>query len=112
MKKKISSIDEYIKSAARESRQILNEIRAEVRRRIPSAIEVISYNMPAFKDEKMFFYFAAFKNHIGIYPPLKDPDLRKKLKPYMNEKGNLAFPLSDKIPIKLIGRIAVALQRE
>ena len=48
----------------------LEQIQAEVEDRVRNAISCISYNMPALKQERTFFYFAAFKKHIGIYPPV------------------------------------------
>ena len=52
--------------------------------------------MPALKLERTFIYFAAFKKHVGIYPPVTvDERLKKELLPYTNEKGNLRFPLSE-----------------
>jgi len=111
-RQKFSSMDEYFLASSKEVRSILKKIRAEVKSRIPTATETISYNIPAFKDSKVFFFFAGFKKHIGVYPPVKDKLLKKKLKPYMNEKGNLAFHLDQDIPIKLIGDIAKALWKQ
>ena len=80
---------------------------------MPDASRCISYKMPAFKQERVFFYFAAFKNHIGVYPPVtKDAALIKELAPYRGEKGNLSFPLGEPLPFELIGRVALALARE
>jgi uncharacterized protein YdhG (YjbR/CyaY superfamily) len=74
---------------------------------VPEAAEVISYRIPAFRQEGIVVYFAAFKNHIGLYPPVRgDPALGKAVAPYAGEKGNLRFPLDQPIPLKLIGRIA------
>jgi uncharacterized protein YdhG (YjbR/CyaY superfamily) len=113
---KFNSIDEYITSAPKNAQSILKKIRKEVKSRIPNATETISYSMPAFRGKtgakKVFFFFAAFKNHIGIYPPLKNKKLKKLLADNMNEKGNLAFPYDQEIPIKLIGDIAVELNKE
>ena len=51
-------------------------------------------------------YFAAFKHHIGFYPPVRgDAALEKAVAPYANEKGNLSFPLDEPIPYPLIARI-------
>ncbi|MBI4985982.1 MAG: hypothetical protein HZC24_11765, partial [Rhodocyclales bacterium] len=69
--------------------------------------------MHAFRGKRIFFYFAAFKKHIGIYPPVsKDAALIGELEPFRGEKGNLAFPLDQPLPAELIGRVAVALHRE
>ena len=111
---KYTSIDSYIESVPREKREILEEIRRIVKAKVPAAVETISYQMPAFKlDSRVFIYFAAFKNHIGIYPPaVGDERLQKVLAPYRGEKGNLKFPLNQPIPFNLIGRVAVVLSRE
>lgn len=72
----------------------------------------MSYNMPAFKRDRVFFYFAAFKKHIGIYPPVRtSAALIRELAPYRGPKGNLSFPLDEPIPIDLIGRVAQELLR-
>ena len=100
------SIDEYIASAAEDVRATLEDIRATVRQAAPEAEELISYRIPAFRLGEILVYFAAFKNHIGFYPPVKgDPKLERDVVRYAGEKGNLRFPLSDPIPLKLIERI-------
>ena len=108
-----SNIDEYIAAAPAGVRRILEDIRQVVIDQVPGATETIGYQMPAFRQCKVFFYFAAFKHHIGVYPPVKgDRDLQKALLPYRGEKGNLKFPLGHPIPYDLIGRVAAALSRE
>ena len=57
-------------------------------------------------------YFAAFKNHIGLYPPVRDPSLKKAAAKYAGEKGNLRFPLDRPIPYGLIARIVKARVKE
>ncbi|MBK6599613.1 MAG: hypothetical protein IPG25_17710 [Proteobacteria bacterium] len=80
---------------------------------VPQAQETISYNLPALKIDRTFFYFAAFKNDVGIYPPVSDDArLKKLLTPYGNEKGNLRFPLDDAMPYDLVARIAAALAKQ
>ena len=76
---------------------------------MPDAVRCIGYQMPAFRMGRIFFYFAAFKNHIGIYPPVRDPALVEELARWRGPKGNLIFPLKEPLPIDLIGRTAVAL---
>jgi uncharacterized protein YdhG (YjbR/CyaY superfamily) len=110
--KSFQSIDEYIESAAPDARPILREIRAVIGKAVPSAQETISYKMPAFKTQRTFVYFAAFKTHIGLYPPVENSSLRKKLTRFANAKGNLNFPLSEPIPYELIGAVAKALAKQ
>src|SRR6185437_9909339 len=103
----------YLASLPPDSRFIIDEIRRIVKARVPAAVETISYKMPAFKLDRVFFFFAAFKTHIGIYPPVKgDSKLQKALLPYRGEKANLRFPMNAPIPYDLIGDVAMALSRE
>lgn len=102
-----TTIDEYIAAAAPEAREILGQIRQIVRRAAPEAEEAISYQMPAFKWHGVLVYFAAFKQHIGLYPPVRgDAQLEKAIAPYAGPKGNLQFPLDEPMPYALIERIA------
>ena len=71
---KFASIDDYLATVSPDVRPILEEIRQIVRRTVPAAQETISYQMPAFKLDHVFIYFAAFKNHIGIFPPVRGDD--------------------------------------
>jgi uncharacterized protein YdhG (YjbR/CyaY superfamily) len=62
--------------------------------------------MPAFALDGDLIYFAAFKKHIGVYPPVRgDEKLSKELSRYRGEKGNLKFPLDEPIPYELITRV-------
>lgn len=107
------SHEAYFDSAAPEAQPLLTSIQAKVESLIPTATRCVNYNMPAFRGKRVFFYFAAFKKHIGIYPPVKsDAALIAELVPYRGEKGNLSFPLSEPLPLDLIGRVALALHRE
>ena len=100
------NIDEYIASFSPETRAILEKIRLTIRNAAPGAQEVISYKIPAFRLNRILVYFAAFKNHIGLYPPVRgDAKLVKAASTYAGEKGNLQFPLDHPIPYGLIERI-------
>jgi uncharacterized protein YdhG (YjbR/CyaY superfamily) len=108
-----ASHEEYFEAATPDARRLLLRIQAKVESLLPDASRCISYNMPAFKDRRVFFYFAAFKKHIGVYPPVtKDSALIQQLEPYCGPKGNLSFPLNQPLPIDLIGRVAIALHSE
>ena len=81
-------------------------MRATVAKAAPDATETISYGIPAFRLRRVVVYFAAFKHHIGLYPPAKgDPAIEKAAAPYAGEKGNLRFPFDQKVPYGLIARI-------
>ena len=101
-----ASIDEYIQAFPPEIQSILQSIRTTIRKAAPEAEEIISYRMPAFRQNGILVYFAAFKKHIGLYPPVSgDAAIEKAIAPYAGPKGNLQFPLDQPIPYKLIERI-------
>jgi uncharacterized protein YdhG (YjbR/CyaY superfamily) len=100
------NIDEYIASFSPEVQAILEKIRLTIRNAAPGSQETISYKIPAFRLNRILVYFAAFKNHIGLYPPVRgDASLKKAISNYAGEKGNLQFPLDRPIPYGLIKRI-------
>lgn len=102
--------EEYFASAPEDVQDILRRIQREVQLALPLAEPCISYTMPAFRLGKVFFYFAAFKKHIGVYPPVPlDSPLAKKLAPFRGPKGNLSFPLSQPVPYSLIKQVACSL---
>ena len=105
-----ASHDAYFASVPAEVRPLLEGIQARVESLLPQARRCISYQMPAYRDGRVFFYFAAFKKHIGVYPPVtRDAAVIDELAPYRGPKGNLVFPLNQPLPVELIGRVAVAL---
>ena len=100
------TIDAYIAGFPEEVREILQAIRETIRREAPEAGEAISYRMPVFVWNGPLVYFAAFKHHIGLYPPVGgDAALLRDVAPYAGPKGNLKFPLDAPIPYDLIGRV-------
>src|ERR1700722_1309507 len=101
-----NNIDEYIAAFTPDVQTILERIRRTIHNAAPDAQETISYRIPAFTQQGILVYFAAFKNHIGLYPPVSgDAKLEKAISPYAGEKGNLRFPLNQPIPHDLIERI-------
>ena len=103
---KPATVDAYIAAFPPGVRKILREVRATVRAAAPDATETISYGIPTFKVHGPVVYFAAFKHHVGLYPPVKgDARLEQAVARYANDKGNLRFPLDEPMPLALIARI-------
>lgn len=101
-----SNIDGYVSQFPADVQVILEQILETIRNAAPDAKEVISYQMPAFKQHGILVYFAAWKKHIGLYPPISGHKaLEKAVARYAGPKGNLQFPLDEPIPLKLIERI-------
>jgi uncharacterized protein YdhG (YjbR/CyaY superfamily) len=104
---KPQSIDQYITACPPEVRAILKKLRSTIRQAAPpEAEELISYRMPAFRLHGILVYFAAFKNHIGMFPPIRgDAKLEAAVAKYAGPKGNLKIPLDQPFPYALVTRI-------
>ena len=106
------TVDEYIGTFPKDVQKILEKIRQTIWESVPSgkeaasnAEETISYQIPAFKlNGNILVYFAAFKNHIGFYPPAPKA-FKKEVSPYEGPKGNLKFPIDKPMPLSLIKKI-------
>ena len=100
------NIDEYIAGLPPDVQDILQKVRLTIQRAAPEAQEAISYQMPTFKLEGNLVHFAAFKNHIGLYPtPSGTERFNQELSPYETGKGSIRFPLDQPIPYGLITKI-------
>jgi uncharacterized protein YdhG (YjbR/CyaY superfamily) len=106
------TVDDYIATFAPDVQVVLQRIRRTIKAAAPDAEETISYRIPAFKLNGILVYFAAFKKHIGFFPPVRgDASLIRAAKPYAGPKGNLQFPFEKSIPYALIRRIVKARVR-
>jgi uncharacterized protein YdhG (YjbR/CyaY superfamily) len=103
------SVNEYIAAQPEAVQGILQEVRAVLRKALPKAEEVISYQIPAYKiDGAGVVYFSGWKAHYSVYPATKAvvTALKKELAPYDVEKGTMRFPFDGPVPKKLIAAIA------
>ena len=103
---KVNSIDDYIKSFPPGIKKLLQQVRASIQKAAPGAEETIKYAMPTFMLNGNLLHFAAFKNHIGLYPtPNGIEAFKKELSVYKGAKGSVQFPLDQPMPLELIGKI-------
>lgn len=99
-------VDEYILGFDKDVQKILKQIRKTIKVAAPMSEELISYGMPAYKQNGILVYFAAFKNHIGFYAtPTGHAAFVKQLSKYKQGKGSVQFPLDKKMPLTLITKI-------
>ena len=104
----MNPIDEYILKQDEGVQPRLNAIRDTIRAVIPDAVEKISYQMPTYWKGRNIIHFAAFKNHIGLYPGGEAPSVfADRLKGYKTSKGTIQFPMNKDLPLDLIADIAV-----
>jgi len=104
------TVDEYLTSVPPKFRMILQRLRKTIKAAAPDAEEIISYRMPAYRQDGMLVYFAAFKDHCSFFG-VSDTIRRKfsaELKPFMAGKGTFRFTPDRPIPDDLVTRIVKA----
>lgn len=103
------SVDEYIAAQPANARDTLQRVRGAIRKALPDADEVISYQIAAYKvGGAVAIYFAGWKEHYSLYPATGRlvEAFEDELAGYEISKGTIRFPLDDRVPVRLIGRIA------
>lgn len=109
-KTKYASVAGYIAAQPPKTRAALRKVRSAIRKALPGAEEVISYQIPAYKlNGHVVIYFAGWKQHYAVYPAGRRlvATFKADLEPYeANKKGTIRFPLSEPVPVKLIEALA------
>ena len=97
---KPKDIDEYNAAFPPEVQAILQRIRLTIHGAAPDAAETISYQIPAFTLSGTLVYLAAFRKHIGFYPPVSgDSKLQKAISPYAERKAISDFRSINQFPM-------------
>jgi len=108
------TVDEYLARVPPEFRAALERLRKIIKDAAPDADEVISYQMPAFRQNGMLVYYAAFKDHCSFF--VASPGVRRRfsaeLKPFEGGKGTLHFTPERPLPRDLVTRIVKARVEE
>jgi uncharacterized protein YdhG (YjbR/CyaY superfamily) len=114
MNTKFESVQQYIDTFPSETKVILEKIRKIILNNAPEAIEMIAYNMPAYKIKgKPLVYFAGYEKHIGLYAtPSGHEAFAEELSKYKQGKGSVQFPLYQEIPYELIKKIVLFRVKE
>lgn len=115
MRTHFNSVDEYIAEQPPAAQSVLGRVRSTIRKALPKAEEVISYQIPVYKlNGERVIFFAAWKQHYSIYPGHGRfvEEYKDQLRPYKVSKGTIQFPLADPVPVKLIQTIVKTRARE
>ncbi len=100
------TVDAYLAALPEEVRATLEKLRKTIKAAAPKATEVISYQIPMYKQDGMLVGFAAFKNHCSFFPGAKPVATYKdELKAYKTSKGTIQFPISKPLPAALVKKI-------
>jgi uncharacterized protein YdhG (YjbR/CyaY superfamily) len=103
------SVDDYLATMPPGTRAVLDEVRSIIRAALPGADEVISYQIPAYKQEGVaVIYFAGWKKHFSLYPVGETlVEALPEAARYPISKGTIKFPLDEKLPRALIRKIVM-----
>ncbi len=103
---KYTTVDEYLSYFPKTVQGQLDTLRSAIKKAAPGTTELISYNMPAYKQHGILVYFAGYKNHIGFYPtPSPIRMFKDELTRYKVSKGAIQFPIDQPLPLGLIAKI-------
>ena len=103
---KVQSVDEYISAFPAEVQHVLQQLRTHLLRLVPQAKEKIGYGIPTLTLNGNLIHFAAYKNHIGLYPGSKAiAFFEEELQNYHTSKGTVQFPLNEPLPMPLVEKI-------
>jgi uncharacterized protein YdhG (YjbR/CyaY superfamily) len=106
-------VDAYIAAAPVSAQPILRQLRSVIKAAAPKAEERISYGMPSYEYHGRLVYFAAFKNHVGLYAVGQEQDsYAKELSGYLSGKSTARFPIGQPLPIALIRKVVKARVKE
>jgi len=100
------TVAEYIAAADKRAQPKLRALRKVIRATAPGAKEELKWSMPAYSYQRILVIFAAFKNHVSLFPTT--PVVRafkKDLAKYQPTGSTIKFPLSEPLPLPLIRRL-------
>jgi uncharacterized protein YdhG (YjbR/CyaY superfamily) len=103
------TVDEYISAQPLAAQVVLQHVRRTIRKALPEAEEMISYNIPAYEQHgAVVLYFAGWKQHFSLYPAGEClvAAFKDQLASYRVSKGTIRFPLAEPVPVKLIAGIS------
>lgn len=101
-----TTIDEYILQYPPEIREIMNTMRATIKKAAPEAGEKISWGMATFVLHGNLVHFSAQKKHLGFHPaPTAIEKFKSELSEYHCSKGTVQFPYGQPLPLELIDKM-------
>jgi len=105
--------DAYIVAAPKQAQAKLKALRKAIRQAAPKAKEKLSYGMPYYHYLGRLAYFAAFKNHIGLYIPSPVvAEHKRELKGYVTATATVQFPMEKPIPVSLVKKLVKARMKK
>lgn len=107
MQTSIANVDAYLQQFSGIQKATLEKMRRDIKAAAPGAEEVISYGMPAYKQNGIVCYFAGFRNHCSFFPAGNNiiAQFQKELAGYELSKGTIRFPIDKPLPSALVKKM-------
>lgn len=102
--------DEYLAALPAGQRRALEKVRAILRKALPDAEECMSYQLPAFRDKRVLFAYAARAHHCALYPMSGTvvEAFAEELAGFDTSKGTIRFQVDHPVPATLIRKLVRA----
>ena len=110
MSAKPQTIDEYLAPLSNEKRAALEKLRRAIKSAAPKAEECISYQIPAFRQNRMLVGFGATAKHCAFYlMSASTVEAHKdELKEYDTSKSTIRFQADNPLPAALVRKLVKA----
>jgi uncharacterized protein YdhG (YjbR/CyaY superfamily) len=104
------TIDEYLARVEPEQRAALEALRQVIRKSAPKAEEVITYGIPAFRQNGFLVGFAASAKHCSLHPMNNHTvaDFATQLSDYSTSTGTIRFTPDKPLPAALVRKMVKA----
>lgn len=112
---KYRDVDEYMAQLPDDRRAEMEQLRSTIGAASPTATEVISHSMPAFRlNDRLLVSYEAFKHHYSIFPWSDEmlEELGDALRPHAVGRGTIRFPADEPIPPTLVTAIVEFRNRQ
>jgi uncharacterized protein YdhG (YjbR/CyaY superfamily) len=106
----IATVDEYLARVPEPARTTLEKLRKAIEAAAPQATELISYQVPAFRQAGMLVSFGATKKHCSFYVMSGTllASFKRELAAYDTSKGTIRFAVDTPLPAALVKKIVKA----
>lgn len=110
MDEKPKTVDEYLAALSADKRAALQRLRETIKAAAPKAEECISYQLAAFRQDRMLVAFGATKTHCAFYPMSSTTveAHKNELKNYDTSKGTIRFQADKPLPAALVRKLVKA----
>jgi uncharacterized protein YdhG (YjbR/CyaY superfamily) len=106
MANSFQSVDLYLSIQPPEKEVVLQELRTFIKELLPNSTELISYQMPAYKQYKIIIWFAACNNHFSIYmKPKFYLGFEKERSNFKGTKSAIHFKWDKELPKSFLSRL-------